>query len=229
VELWDARPLEDELMLAKKVNARTPNDLFWTRLGRWNATRLVPGEAAPYPSVSFDFEPRPTSFWDNVDPFDERLRGKLVSMETGVLAAAEGRSIWEIGDRYTIKCDGNDTSGAFALVEAVVAPGNGPPPHVHSREDEGFYILEDEIQFHADGRSFMATTVAWVTLAKGSLHCFQKHRPEARPNVDHGDACRTGELFPRSRERGHRRGNRTRDLDARGYPETPSRRSEVRT
>ena len=71
-------------------------------------------------------------------------------METGVLAAAESRSIWVIGDRYTIKCDGNDTSGAFVLVEAVVPPGNGPPPHIHSREDEAFYILEGELQFHAE-------------------------------------------------------------------------------
>ena len=35
-------------------------------------------------------------------------------MNNGVLAAGEGRSIWVVGDRYTIKCSGNDTSGAFA-------------------------------------------------------------------------------------------------------------------
>jgi quercetin dioxygenase-like cupin family protein len=104
--------------------------------------------------------------------------GRNVSMETGILATAEGRSIWVIGDRYTIKCDGNDTSGAFALVEAVVPPGSGPPPHIHSRENEAFYILEGELQFHADGRSFTATAGAWVTLAKGSLHHFKNTGPK---------------------------------------------------
>jgi quercetin dioxygenase-like cupin family protein len=94
-------------------------------------------------------------------------------MENGVLASNEGRSIWVIGDRYTIKCDGNDTSGAFALVEAIVPPGNGPPPHIHSREDEAFYILEGELQFHLEDRSFAATTGDWVTLARHSLHFFK--------------------------------------------------------
>ena len=94
-------------------------------------------------------------------------------MENGVLAAAEGRSIWVIGDRYTIKCDGNDTSGAFALVEAVVPPGNGPPPHIHSREDEAFYVLEGELQFYLGDSSFTATAGSWVMLARHSLHFFK--------------------------------------------------------
>ncbi len=94
-------------------------------------------------------------------------------MKNGLLTAGEGRSIWITGDRYTIKCNGNDTGGAFALIEAVVTPGYGPPPHIHSREDEAFYVLEGEIQFHADGSSFAATSGAWGTLAKGSLHSFK--------------------------------------------------------
>jgi quercetin dioxygenase-like cupin family protein len=94
-------------------------------------------------------------------------------MDTGVLFAGEGRSIWVVGDRYTIKAGGVDTGGAFALIEALVPPGNGPPPHIHGREDEAFYVLEGEVQFHADGRAFTATSGAWVTLARGSLHQFK--------------------------------------------------------
>ena len=93
-------------------------------------------------------------------------------MNNGVMGAGEGRSIWVVGDRYTIKCSGNDTSGAFAMMEAIVPPGHGPPPHIHSREDEAFYVLEGELRFHAEDRSFSATSGAWVTLARGSLHFF---------------------------------------------------------
>jgi quercetin dioxygenase-like cupin family protein len=96
-------------------------------------------------------------------------------MNNGVMTAGEGRSIWVVGDRYTIKCSGNDTGGAFALIEAVVTPGNGPPPHIHSREDEAFYVLEGEIQFHADGSDFTTTSGTWVTLARGSLHYFKNN------------------------------------------------------
>jgi quercetin dioxygenase-like cupin family protein len=94
-------------------------------------------------------------------------------MDTGVLAAGEGKSFWIVGDRYTIKARGSDTGGAFALIDAVVYPGGGPPPHIHSREDEAFYILEGELTLHADGRDFIAASGAWVTLAKGSLHSFK--------------------------------------------------------
>jgi mannose-6-phosphate isomerase-like protein (cupin superfamily) len=94
-------------------------------------------------------------------------------MNNGVVLVGEGRSIWITGDRYSIKCSGNDTGGAFALIEAVVTPGNGPLPHIHSREDEAFYVLEGEIQFHVDGSIFTTTSGAWVTLAKGSLHSFK--------------------------------------------------------
>jgi hypothetical protein len=52
-------------------------------------------------------------------------------MDSRVMVAGEGRSIWVVGDRYTVKASGNDTGGAFALSEAWVPPGNGPPPHIH--------------------------------------------------------------------------------------------------
>src|SRR4051812_41941294 len=94
-------------------------------------------------------------------------------MESGVLGAGEGRSVWVVGDRYTVKAAGEDTGGAFALVEALVPPGGGPPPHVHGREDEAFYVLEGDLLFHADGRSIAAGAGAWVTLARGSLHHFK--------------------------------------------------------
>src|SRR5215469_8332037 len=34
---------------------------------------------------------------------------------------------------------------------ALGGSGGGPPQHVHSREDEGFYILEGEITFTING------------------------------------------------------------------------------
>ena len=95
-------------------------------------------------------------------------------METGVLAAAEGRSIWVIGDRYTIKCDGNDTSGAFALIEAVVPPGNGPPPHIHGREDEAFYVLEGLYTFYTDSDPAEGIGPGtFVFIPPGAVHGFR--------------------------------------------------------
>jgi uncharacterized cupin superfamily protein len=91
-------------------------------------------------------------------------------MDTGVLAAGNGKSFWIVGDRYTIKARGRDMGGAFALIEAIVYPGGGPPPHIDGRKDEAFYILERELALHADGRDLTAVSCEWVTFAKGSLH-----------------------------------------------------------
>jgi quercetin dioxygenase-like cupin family protein len=98
-------------------------------------------------------------------------------MQTGVLNAGEGKAYWVVGDLYTILASGDDTGGAYALIHAKVLPGGGPPPHVHRREDEAFYVLEGELDFHADGRDIRATTGTWVTLARGSLHTFKNTGP----------------------------------------------------
>jgi hypothetical protein len=56
--------------------------------------------------------------------------------------AAQARAVAVVGDVYRFLANGVDTDGKYALFEAVVAPGGGPPPHVHSRGEEGFYVLE---------------------------------------------------------------------------------------
>jgi quercetin dioxygenase-like cupin family protein len=94
-------------------------------------------------------------------------------MDSGVLAPGEGRTVWVVGDRYPVKASGEETGGAFALIEALVPPGGGPPPHIHRREDEAFYVLEGDLRFHVDGRDIDAGVGSWITLAKGSLHFFK--------------------------------------------------------
>ncbi len=54
-----------------------------------------------------------------------------------VRKAAEGRTIAAVGDVYRFLATGEDTNGKYAVWEAIVPPGGGPPPHVHSREEEG--------------------------------------------------------------------------------------------
>ena len=64
-----------------------------------------------------------------------------------VRTPAEGRMVAVVGDVYRFLATGEDTDGKYALWEAIVPPGGGPPPHVHSREEEGFYVLGGEITF----------------------------------------------------------------------------------
>ena len=68
----------------------------------------------------------------------------------------QGRTIGVVGDVYRFLATGEDTNGKYAMWEAIVPPGGGPPPHVHSREEEGFFILEGEITFTVNGEKVVA-------------------------------------------------------------------------
>ena len=85
----------------------------------------------------------------------------------------EGRTIAVVGDVYRFLATGDETDGKYALWEAVVPPGGGPPPHVHSQEEEGFYILEGEITFTMDGKRLVATTGMFANMPVGVPHSFK--------------------------------------------------------
>lgn len=86
---------------------------------------------------------------------------------------AEGRTIAVVGDVYRFMATGEDTNGKYAMWEAIVPPGGGPPPHVHSREEEGFYILEGEITFTINGERVVATAGMFANMPVGTPHSFK--------------------------------------------------------
>jgi mannose-6-phosphate isomerase-like protein (cupin superfamily) len=77
--------------------------------------------------------------------------------------AGKGRTVAVVGDVYRFLATGEDTNGRYALLEAIVPPGGGPPPHVHSREEEGFYILEGEINFTIGDKRLVASAGMFAT------------------------------------------------------------------
>jgi quercetin dioxygenase-like cupin family protein len=85
----------------------------------------------------------------------------------------EGRTVEVVGDTYRFLGVGGDTDQTYAIVEATVAPGSGPPLHYHTREEEGFYVLEGEVAFTADGETVRATPGTFLNLPKDSRHSFE--------------------------------------------------------
>lgn len=85
----------------------------------------------------------------------------------------QGRTIAVVGDVYRFLATGQDTSGKYALWEALVPPGGGPPPHVHSREEEGFYILDGEITFTVNGERVVAKAGTFANMPVGVPHSFK--------------------------------------------------------
>ena len=85
----------------------------------------------------------------------------------------KGRTIAVVGDVYRFLATGEDTNSKYALWEAIVPPGGGPPPHVHSREEEGFYILEGEITFTMGDKRLVASAGMFANMPVGTPHSFK--------------------------------------------------------
>src|SRR6187455_3124113 len=86
---------------------------------------------------------------------------------------SEGRTIAVVGDVYRFLATGDDTDGKYSLWEAIVPPGGGPPPHVHSREEESFYILEGEITFTMGDKRIVASAGTFANMTVGTPHSFK--------------------------------------------------------
>lgn len=84
-----------------------------------------------------------------------------------------GRTIGVVGDIYRFLATGEQTGGKYAMWEAIVPPGGGPPSHRHSREEEAFYILEGEIAFRVGAEEFVASAGTFANMPIGSLHSFR--------------------------------------------------------
>ena len=95
-------------------------------------------------------------------------------------APALGLSQWENGNLTTNLAETKDTKGAFLLVEAMLAPGTEPPPHVHAREDELFYVLEGEFDVYVGKDTFKMKAGECVFMPRFRPHAFVIRSPRLR-------------------------------------------------
>jgi mannose-6-phosphate isomerase-like protein (cupin superfamily) len=89
------------------------------------------------------------------------------------MPAGEGERLWIVGDTMTLKATGDSTGGRLLLLENLNSPGGGPPPHVHTGEDEFFYVLDGafEIRIGDDVHRVGAGGFAYVP--RGTVHNFR--------------------------------------------------------
>lgn len=93
--------------------------------------------------------------------------------ESIFIPSGEGSSSWVLGDLYTFKALGEETGQAYSLIEIVMQPHSAVPPHVHTRENESFYIQAGEIEFQLGEKVIIATPGTFVHSPKGQPHSFR--------------------------------------------------------
>ncbi len=85
----------------------------------------------------------------------------------------EGRTVAVVGDVYRFLAIGEDTNGKYALWETIVPPGGGPPPHVHSQEEEGLYVLDGKITFTIRDKRLVGVAGMFANMLVGTPHGFK--------------------------------------------------------
>src|SRR5271168_5492817 len=105
-----------------------------------------------------------------------------------------------MGSLMTFSAKGSETGGRFALMEYHTKPGNEPPPHVHEREHELYFVLEGAIRFYCEDKTLDIGAGDVVFLPQGKAHAFTCISNVVRTDFHTGHwqgCCRPRQLFRR--------------------------------
>ena len=94
------------------------------------------------------------AFFKEYTLFKSKPKQKIVRKDEGIQLRVFGNPQWH-------KVVGEDTDNqVFEWVDDL-APGSGIPPHVHTKEDEIFRVMQGEVEIMVDGKT--------TTLKKGDM------------------------------------------------------------
>ena len=89
------------------------------------------------------------------------------------LTRATGQALWFLGTLTLVRATGEQTGGAFGLIEQVLPPGFSSPWHLHHQEDEAFYVLDGELTFICGDQRVQAVAGTYVWGPRGIPHGFR--------------------------------------------------------
>ena len=85
--------------------------------------------------------------------------------DAGVEAIAFGRHI--------IRIAADQTGGSLGCFEAEVPAGEGPPFHIHEKEEEFFRVLQGRFAFWCNGTRVELGADGLIVVPRGAVHRFQ--------------------------------------------------------
>jgi quercetin dioxygenase-like cupin family protein len=90
-----------------------------------------------------------------------------------VAPAGTGARLQIKGDDFTVKMEGTEPGASFTLFECLAQPGSpSPPPHVHNKWAESFFVIDGEMAFQAGGEALEAAPGSFVHVPPGVPHTY---------------------------------------------------------
>lgn len=83
------------------------------------------------------------------------------------------KTIKVLGEQVDVITNGEMTNGASTFVIQTTMSGGGPPPHMHTREDETFTILEGDFEILDKGQWRSVPRGEFFFSPRGSVHTFR--------------------------------------------------------
>ena len=91
-----------------------------------------------------------------------------------ILQPSEGPSMRIFGNiDFIVKVSSEQSGGEFTLLYNTNPAGTFLPPHIHSKEDETFYVLDGEYEFYVAGKVLKAGPGSTVFAPRGIAHAFK--------------------------------------------------------
>ena len=95
-------------------------------------------------------------------------------VQTLVVGSGQGTTVQgPAGGPLTFKARSEQTGGRLTVLENVVAPGEGPPVHVHEAQDEAWWILDGSFDFRLGDERADVEAGAFVFVPRGTPHAFR--------------------------------------------------------
>ena len=73
-----------------------------------------------------------------------------------------------------------EETGAYCIMEQVITSASNSPVHLHTVEDEAFFVLEGEIELVVGGETIAGRPGTYAFAPRGIEHHFRVLSPEAR-------------------------------------------------
>lgn len=100
-------------------------------------------------------------------------------------AATVTNSLNTMGSLLSFLVNADETGGAVSVHMTYARRGSEPPPHVHHREHEIYYVIEGSVEFFVEGAEdgFLAKPGDLVFLPQGKAHALKLRSEELRALV----------------------------------------------
>ena len=92
---------------------------------------------------------------------------------------SDGEALWVLGGLYSYRALSAET-GAYLLVEVEGPQGLAAPLHIHTDEDEGFYVTSGTVRVVIGDRTIDAPAGSFLLAPRGEKHSFVFASPDAK-------------------------------------------------